>query len=221
MLLAGVAVGFGAVAKFVTENAVLIVSLLILVAVGLIAYAIVKKIIEKQRRELMEDVLDFLDLRSIDNLLKFYDSQVTVKSRQTLDNYDDIKFLKENDCFEEVKDVVRMKLGIRRDIESFLENNEFGQRPQFSYVADRLRDYLPLTDGYRARIVYITSAGNNKGERLIRFTESDVRERKKGIQGAVTILRKLNHSDAEIEKAICEQFDLTPEEAGWQSSISF
>jgi hypothetical protein len=38
-------------------------------------------------------------------------------------------------------------------------------------------------------------------------------ERKKGIQGAVTILKELNHSDAEIEKAICKQFELTPEEA--------
>lgn len=176
VLFAGMVVAFGAVVKFVQDNAIIFASLLILIVTGIIAYAIINKIIQKQRKELMYDVLDFLDLRNIDSLLKVYDAQVTVKSRQTLDNYDDIKFLKDNDCFDEVKDVVYMKLDIQRDIEAFLANNEFGQRPQYKYVANRLRSYLPLTNGYRARIIYITSAGNNKGEKLIVFTDQDVRE---------------------------------------------
>lgn len=37
-------------------------------------------------------------------------------------------------------------------------------------------------------------------------------ERKKGIQGTISILRDLKHSDEEIEKAICDKFDLKPEE---------
>ena len=36
--------------------------------------------------------------------------------------------------------------------------------------------------------------------------------RKEAIQGTISILRDLKHSDEEIEKAICDKFDLKPEE---------
>ena len=176
LLIIGIVAAFGAVVNFITENAAIFIAIAILIVVCIITYLVINKIIQKQRNDLMDDILDTLDLRNIDDLLRPYDTTVTVKSRQTLENYDDIKFLKENDCFDEVKDIVRLKDGIRRDIEAFLDDNEFAQRPQYKYVADRLSSYLSYADGYRARIVYITSAGNNRGERLIVFDDADVRE---------------------------------------------
>ena len=167
---------FSAVARFVSENNRVFFFFFLLIGAGIIIYAVIKSIIRKQRADLLRDVLESLDLRNIGNLLKSYDDQITVKSRQALDNYDDIKYLKESDRFEDVKRVTREKADIRKSIKSFLKKNEFSQRPQYAYVAKQLNHYISLSDGFRVRIVYITSAGNNKGEKLISFTESRIRE---------------------------------------------
>lgn len=138
-------------------------------------YAMTKTAIQEQRNGLMGEVLNYYGLDNIDYLLKSYDASITVKSRQTLDNYDEIKFIKEYDCFGVVKDVVKVKTGIRRKIESILSGNEFTQRLHYRYVAKKLRSKLLLTDGYRIRISYITTAGNNRGEKLIIIDDSDVK----------------------------------------------
>lgn len=162
--------------NFVNDNAVAIIITAVVIIIGLIVYEIINGRIKEQRASLLDEILVFLDLRNIDSLLKSYDDQVVVKSRQTLDNYDGIKYLKECECFDDVKDIVRMREDIKHNINHFLEDNEFVQRPQYKYVANVLGSYLPLTEGYRARIVYITSAGNNKGEKLISISTPDVRE---------------------------------------------
>ena len=176
VILVGIAAAAGAVARFITENPGTMIIIVSLIIICVIVYAIINRKIKKQRAELLNDILEFLNLRNIDSLLRNIDDRRIVKSRQALVNYDDIKYLKENDCFEAVKDITRMKAGIRRTISSFLKQNEFKQRPQYAYVAKQLEGYLPLTDGYRAGIVYITPAGNARGKKLIRFTESRVRE---------------------------------------------
>jgi len=123
--------------------------------------------------------LDYLDLKNFDSLLKAYDDQITVKSRQTLDKYDEIKYIKESGRFNEVKEITNMRADIRHDITSFLEKNEFMQRPQYKYVSDQLRKALLLTDGYRVKLTSITSAGNINGERLIVFSPSYVKQLEK------------------------------------------
>ncbi len=160
----------------ISENIGVIMLLSLLIGAGFVVYAVIKRIIRKQREELLNEILDYLDLGKIDCLLSPYDQKITVKSRQALDNYDDIKFLRENDCFEDVKEITETKENIKKAIKSFLAENEFSKRPQYAYVAKQLNDYISLADGYRVKIVYVTSAGNNKDERLIRFTGSRDRE---------------------------------------------
>ncbi len=167
---------FGAIVNFIKDNAIIVVTILVLILIAFIVYLIINKRIKKQRETLIDEILDYLNLGNIDSLLKIYDDQVTVKSKQTLENYDDIKYLKERENLDEVKHVVMMRQDIKRDIVSFLQENEFMQRPQYKYVANWLSGYLPLAEGFRARIVYITSAGNNRGERLVSFFAKDVME---------------------------------------------
>jgi hypothetical protein len=177
-----VALGFGiaaigsAVVKFVKDNAVTIVVIAVLIVLAIVIYAIIDHKIKKKREVLIDEILDYLNLSNIDDLLKRYDDQVVVKSKQTLQNYDDIKYLKERENLDDIKRVVLMRQDIKRDIDVFLQENEFMQRSQYKYAANWLCGYLPLTEGFRARIVYITSAGNNRGERLIRFLLQDIRE---------------------------------------------
>lgn len=144
--------------------------------ISTIAYIVFDGKRKKQQRELLNEILDYLGLKSIDSLLVTYDDSVIVKSRQALVNYDDLKYLKERDCFDSVKKTTEIRENIRKNITSFLKQNDFMDRPQYKYVANQLRGYGLRADGYRVKIKYITSAGNNKGEKLIIYSGSRVSE---------------------------------------------
>lgn len=150
--------------------------LLITIIIATIAYMVFDRRRKKQQRELLNEILDYLNLKDIDNLLSNYDDSIIVKSKQTLANYDDLKYLKERDCFESVKKTTEIRESIREVITSFLRQNDFVNRPQYKYVANLLRNYCLRADGYRVRIRYITSAGNNRGEKLIIYPPSRVNE---------------------------------------------
>ena len=159
-----------AIINFVKDNTNTITVILSIILLAIIIYAIHSKKIEKQRGALMDEILEHLNLSNIDDLVKGFDDQVIVKSKQTLQNYDEVRYLREHDNLDDVKHIALIRQSIKEDVENFLRDNEFMQRPQYEYVADWLGDYLLLTDGYRVRIVYITPAGNHRGERLIEYS---------------------------------------------------
>lgn len=159
-----------AIINFVKDNAITIAAILSIIILAITIYTIHSKRIEKQRGALMDEILEHLNLSNIDDLVKKIDDQVIVKSKQTLQNYDEVRYLREHDNLDDVKHIALIRQSIKEDVENFLRDNEFMQRPQYEYVADWLGDYLLLTDGYRVRIVYITSAGNHRGERLIEYS---------------------------------------------------
>lgn len=141
----------------------------------------IKKLIEKEneriRLELYNEILKYLHLSNISSLIKNSDDVVNVKSRQTLKNYDDIKYLKEHDgCFDKIKQVTMTRKDVKNTLEDFLKENEFKERSQYNNVAIDLRRFLNIATGYRVKVVYITSAGNRKGEKLINFSESRIKE---------------------------------------------
>ncbi|MBQ7432709.1 MAG: hypothetical protein IJV50_04505 [Lachnospiraceae bacterium] len=59
--------------------------------------------INKQREELLQEILGVLHLENIDSQLREFDDRVVVKSRQALNNYSDLKYFKEKDNFENVR----------------------------------------------------------------------------------------------------------------------
>lgn len=144
----------------------------------IILVIIVRKIIiTKQRKKLLAEILRDLDLENINSLVKEYDDEIIVKSRQALYNYDDLKYLKNNEnTFEIVRDISDRRKIIREHLSAFLIENDYMKRAQYRYVSKQLTNYVQLADGYRAMVIYITSAGNKKGENLINITSSRVDE---------------------------------------------
>lgn len=66
------------------------------VLIGIIIVYIVAKLIRNETyKKLKYDVLKKLGF-SHWNVVSYFDEHVTVKSRQTLEKYDDVKFFKEN-----------------------------------------------------------------------------------------------------------------------------
>ena len=80
---------------------------------------------KKEQQELYNEVLDYLHLSNVNSVLCEFDDKVIVKSRQTLNSYDDLKYLKERDRFDLVKKVVKMRSGIRANIVDFFLCHDF------------------------------------------------------------------------------------------------
>lgn len=165
-----------AAVNFVSQNREAFIWGGIIIAVIVIVALIINGIIKRQRRVLLNEILEFLHLENIEKLLPDYDDRIVVKSRQTLNNYDDLKYLKEYDYFDYVLDKSETRKRIKKSIETFLAGNEFQARPQYDYVSSILKEYSVLANGYRVLVVYITSAGNNKGERLLHMTSRRIDE---------------------------------------------
>ena len=149
---------------------VFVIMIVIVISIAVYSY------ISQERRKLLEEILEYLDLADVEYVLSYYDDKIIVKSRQTLNNYDDIKYLKENDCFNKVKSVLRLKKQINKVITLFLEGNEFEQRSQYNYVKNMLLKYISYSDAYRVLVSYISSAGNNLGNNIIEIDDSRIRE---------------------------------------------
>ena len=113
-----------AIINFIKDNAVTITVILSIVILAIIIYTIHSKKIEKQRGALMDEILDHLNLSNIDDLVKGFDDQVIVKSKQTLQNYDEARYLREHDNLEDVKHIALIRQNIKEDVENFLKNND-------------------------------------------------------------------------------------------------
>ena len=81
----------GEVMKFINDNMNTVIVFGFIVFVIFVIATIITCTINKQRRELLSEILTELKLETIESQLKKYDDQIIVKSRQTLDNYSDLR----------------------------------------------------------------------------------------------------------------------------------
>lgn len=176
LFILAIAGAVGTIINFVSENKEEVVMGLIIIIAVIIVIVVINGRIKKQRKELLEEILQSLNLQNIDSFLREYDDRVIVKSRQTLNNYTDLKYLKDTDNFAIVKRISDDRQLIRTKLTSFLQENDFKTRPQYKFVENQLNDYLKLAGGYSVQVVYITSAGNNKGQRTVFLSDSRIKE---------------------------------------------
>lgn len=148
--------------------------ILVILAV-IIVIVTVKSINEKKYRELETEVLKKLGFPNW-NVVSYYDEYVTVKSRQSLEKYDDVKFFKENrEKLVRARNIIKRKNEIATILKKFLNNNEYKQHSQYNRLSKQINEVVRNAGGrYRIRVTYISSAGNNLGERLITVSEYDI-----------------------------------------------
>ena len=148
--------------------------ILVILAV-VIVIVTVKSINEKKYRELETEVLKELGFPNW-NVVSYYDEYVTVKSRQSLEKYDDVKFFKENrEKLVRARNIIKRKNEIAIILENFLDNNEYKHHSQYNRILKQINEVIENAGGcYRIHVVYISSAGNNLGERLITVYEYDI-----------------------------------------------
>lgn len=102
------------------------------------------------------------------NEIAFYDDLVKVKSRQALEKYDDIKYFKDNkEKLAVAEKTLRRKVEVEMTLKNFLQSNEYSKRIHYRKIKKQIEEVLKNAQAYRVLIRYISSAGNNLGERKL------------------------------------------------------
>ena len=145
---------------------------------GIIAIIIiivtVKTILEMQYRKLERTVLSELGFSDW-NIVHYYDEIVTVKSRQTLEKYDSIKFFKENkEKLIRAENIVKRKNEVSTTLRKFLENNEYRSHLQYSKLTKQINTVLRAANGYRISINYTSPAGRKSAKKEIIVTLREI-----------------------------------------------
>lgn len=129
---------------------------------------------EEEYKKLETEVLSKLGILAWRNI-PYLDKKVIVKSRQALEKYDDIKFFKESgERLAEVEKTIKRKHDFAESIKKFLENNEYTSHPQYLRVRKEIDAVLRNTRAYRISVNYISSAGNNLGNKEIIIKQDDI-----------------------------------------------
>lgn len=151
----------------------------LVVAIIIVTIITVRIITEQQYKKLEAEVLRELGFPNW-NIISYFDEHVTVKSRQTLEKYDDIKFFKENrNKLEKAENIIKRKNDVAMTLKRFLENNEYKSRLQYRRLTKQIAVVLKNAGAYRISVKYISSAGNNLGVREIALNQYGIDRFKK------------------------------------------
>ena len=152
---------------------------MILVLVIIILIVAVSIILEQKYKQLETEVLKELGFPNW-NIISYFDEYVTVKSRQTLEKYDDIKFFKENrEKLVRAENIIKRKNNVATTLKRFLENNEYKSRLQYNRLTKQIDVVLKNAGAYRINVNYISSAGNNLGRKEIAINQYGIERFKK------------------------------------------
>lgn len=150
--------------------------IVLVVILIIITYSIIA---EKKYKQLEDEVLKELGFVNW-NIISYFDEHVTVKSRQTLEKYDDIKFFKENrEKLVRAENIIKRKNEVSTTLRKFLENNEYKSHSQYNRLTKQINEILKNAGSYRISVTYITSAGNNLGTKEIAINQYGIDKFKK------------------------------------------
>ena len=137
-----------------------------LILIAIIALIVFFKIIPDQKyKKLQAAVLQDLGFQNWD-IVSYYDVYVTVKSRQALDKYDNIKYFKEDSQnLVRAEKIFNRKSKVASILKTFLENNEYKTNSQYKRLIKQIDTVLNNACAFRVCVRYISSAGNNLGSR--------------------------------------------------------
>ena len=149
---------------------------LMIVIMGLLIFLIVSNL---KYKELESEVLRKLGFSNW-NIVPFLDVRVTVKSRQTLEKYDDIKYFKESrEKLSQTENVLRRNKDVTEKLKSFLKGNEFQSCFQYKKIENRINGVIKNAEAFRVKVEYISSAGNKLGEKILTINQSKIDRFKK------------------------------------------
>ena len=104
-----------------------------------------------------------------------YDDHIIVKSRKTLDNYDFIKYFKEDkDRIIQAEKTIEEKIKLSDKLNRFLKNNDYKSDSQYYKISNHIDEILRMLKGYKIQIECVSAAGNHLGCKEIIVTQVDL-----------------------------------------------
>lgn len=148
--------------------------LVVTIVVIVIIIIMVNISIAKEYKQLEVEILKDLGFYNW-NMIPYFDDYVRVKSRQTLEKYDAIKYFKENrEKLVQAEKEIKRKDEVATLLRRFLENNEYKSRSQYHLITKKIYEILSNVGAYRIKVNYISSAGNNLGEKEIVVNQREI-----------------------------------------------
>ena len=145
-----------------------------IIAAIVIIIITVKNINEKKYKDLEAQVLRDLGFPSW-NIISYFDEHITVKSRQALEKYDDIKFFKENsEKLIQAQNIIKRKNDIADLLKDFLKNNQYKTNSQYNKLENQINAVVKNAAAYRICVSYISSSGNRLGEKEIAINQHSI-----------------------------------------------
>ena len=137
---------------------------------------ILKLLADSKYRKLEAEVLSKLGFSSW-NIISHIDAEVTVKSRQALEKYDDVKYFKDDrEEFPRAERAINRKCEVASILKDFLKDNEYTSNSQYRRLEKQINAVLENAGAYRVHVKYISSAGNHLGEKTIAVTQHSIKK---------------------------------------------
>lgn len=149
---------------------VIIILALIILAICLVLYVLYKNLSKK--------VLEELGYKKFEFIAK-YDDTIIVKSRQTLEKYDVIKYLKDDSNrlgMAEIKLVNKKEQATK--VKNFISSNQYKNKLFYYNIEKKLKDEINNAENYRVFVDYITRAGNHLDNKTLIISLEDIKEYK-------------------------------------------
>lgn len=128
----------------------------------------------KEYQKLENEVFEELGITNWE-ITNYYDEIITVKSRQTLENYNEIKFFQENkEKLANAINIINNKNEICTKLKNFLYTHKYDSRFRFDEIKEEINKNIQKSYYYRIRVDYISYAGNHIDSKKICLQESDI-----------------------------------------------
>ncbi len=157
-----------------------VICFLVIPAVLIISMTIInvthKKTSKKLYKELEKSILASLNLSNW-MFNDTYDAEIRLKSSQAVDNYDDVKFFKENEGkLAEATSIMQQKLSYGYALSNFLKDNKYKKFSMYKMLASKIENNLLYTKEYRVFVAYISPAGRSQNCRCLNLTPNRINE---------------------------------------------
>lgn len=138
------------------------------IIIVIIAIIIINHAVKEQKyKQLEAEILKELGYSNW-NIVPFIDAYITVKSRQSLEKYNDIKFFKDNkEKVEQAETIIKKKSNVASTLSRFLDDNNYKSRFLYNRIERQIKTVINNAEAYRISVSYISSAGNNLGTNII------------------------------------------------------
>lgn len=154
----------------------LFIGSLVTIVTVLIIDAIYKKKTNNLYNSLEQNILQAAGVSEW-RYLKARDYKVSVKSSQAVENYNDIKFFKEDESrFPNALAVMEQKQEYKKAFETFLKDNEYTSLKLYSRFKNMIEQNLLNTDSYYVLVKYVSPTGRKTVTKTLDITNYRIQE---------------------------------------------